>query len=107
MALDRPTEAAVAVPDPSALRDGGSKAAAPGERGSAGERTKRVLCYALPADAPKPAPHTVPLYAWHNRASGEVFYAVEGQAGPKGYIRIDKPLGRVWRYPLSSEILWQ
>ncbi len=66
-----------------------------------------VVFYAWPPDVePKPAA-TVALYAWQDASTGRYWYGVQGQAGPAGFERADKPLGRVWRYPSTAEIRWE
>jgi hypothetical protein len=99
LAPDRAREGLVAVSRPSE---------ATGELALGGDG--RVVFYALPADEKKPGATTTPLYAWrdaNDAASGGPYYAVEGAPGPPGRTRSEKPLCRVWRYPLAVDISWK
>lgn len=66
-----------------------------------------VVFYAVPPDEQKPPAGTVEFYEWRDANSPRRWYGVEGQKGPEDYRRAEKPLCRVWRYPISAEIAWK
>jgi hypothetical protein len=94
MATDRPREGLVAV------RRGGQSGTL--VVGTAGD----VAFYALPAEIEKPPPTSVALYEWRDQAAAR-HYAVEGAKVPAGYTRAERPLCRVWRYPIAADIGWK
>ncbi len=69
-----------------------------------GEKLPRSIFYALPPDVKDPPKTTVLLFNWRNKALGAFWIGIEGQDGPKGFKPDEKPLCRVWRYPLTWEV---
>ncbi len=101
MALDRPLDDAVAI----ARRTSHSGANQLVVRGSA--KVADVAFYALAAETEKPPATTLALFEWRSPNGGAVHYAIEGQPGPQGFVRSDKPLCRVWRCPIAVTVDWQ
>jgi hypothetical protein len=95
LAADRPGEGLVAV--------GRSSDAT---RGLAVGASDEVVFYALPADMEKPPAASAALYEWRGATQPARWYALEGSAAPAGYVRAEKPLCRVWRYPISVDVAW-
>jgi hypothetical protein len=96
LAADRPGEGLVAVGRaPDATRE------------LAVGATGEVVFYALSADTDKPPAPTTALYEWRGEAPSARWYALEGATAPPGYVRAEKPLCRVWRYPISVDVAWQ
>jgi len=94
LAADRPREGFVAV---GRAADGSGLAA--GGKGDVG-------FYALPADMEHPPPTSVALYEYRDPSSRR-YYAVEGNKAPIGFMRAQKPLCRVWRYPITVDVEWK
>lgn len=104
MALDRPRSGAVAV-----LHDrdakGHRRLHIPEAGDAAGEQVGRAVAfYGLPASTENAASTTAALYEWTNLESGEHAYRIDKQTGPQGFQRGDRPLCRVWRYPISPRV---
>jgi len=104
MALDRLRSDAVAV-----LHDGDAKehdrlriadTGTPSGKQSRGE----VAFYALPVSTEEAPATTIALYEWTNPETGEHAYRIDKEAGPGGFKRSDRPLCRVWRYPISPRV---
>ncbi len=60
--------------------------------------------YAWPADDSDAPATTVNLFEWENTDDGQYQYAIEGETAPAGFRRAEKPLCRVWRYPLLFDL---
>jgi hypothetical protein len=69
--------------------------------------TGNVAFYAIPLQTSDPPQTSVALYVWSHAASARRHYAVEGTSAPEGYVRAEKPLCRVWLFPLSAVIPWE
>ncbi|MBW3624470.1 MAG: DUF4185 domain-containing protein, partial [Armatimonadetes bacterium] len=79
-------------------------AGAPGDRGASGEEHGKPLFYALPSDAEKASPTTVPLYECVRESDGTRVYTTEPDRCPTGYRRADSPVCRVWRNPVRVDL---
>ncbi len=64
----------------------------------------KVLFYALPANAEKPSPATLPLYEWTRDSDGARVYSTDADARPIGYRREPQPVCRVWRNPCPVDL---
>jgi hypothetical protein len=77
---------------------------AAGAPGVAPDSRAKILFYALPANAEKPSPVTLPLYEWTRESDGERFYSTDPDAGRAGYRREPQPVCRVWRNPCPADL---
>ena len=63
------------------------------------EAPTAALFHALPADMQDPPPHTAPLWAYDNAATGEQLYTTDANWTRPNFTRAAKPLCRVWMDP--------
>lgn len=62
------------------------------------------LMFAWPADAKQPPATTVPLYEYRRRDGKSWIYSTQADMPTADYTRSERPVGRVWRNPLSPSL---
>ncbi len=105
MASDRPVTNGVAI-GRRAMPEGSDEWTVMGAA-EAAKAPDAVVFYGLPANMVKPPATSVALYAWTRREGAGQMLAVDDLPAREGYRRGERPLCRVWRYPLSPAIAWR